>query len=61
MMLCVQVDDRLIGVGAEAENFVKFRGEMIQARYIYDLRVYPYYRRFGTAKQLVHARGSPGG
>jgi GNAT superfamily N-acetyltransferase len=54
-ILCGRVNDKLIGIIAGAEKSVFLHGEMIRAVYIYDLRVHPDYRKYGTAKKLTNA------
>ncbi len=53
-ILCAKLDDRLIGIIAGAEKFVKLYDKMIRAIYLYDLRVHPDHRKYGTATRLVN-------
>jgi ribosomal protein S18 acetylase RimI-like enzyme len=54
-ILCAKVGQRLIGIIAWTLKSARFRGEMIQAAYLYDLRVHPDHRRQGVATRLVRA------
>jgi ribosomal protein S18 acetylase RimI-like enzyme len=54
-ILCAKSRNELIGTIAWTKKTVRFHQEMIQAAYLYDLRVAPAFRRQGIAKQLVKA------
>ncbi len=54
-ILCAKLDDQLIGITAGAEKIVKLHCEAIRAIYLYDLRVHPDHRRYGTATHLVNS------
>lgn len=53
-ILCAKLDGSLIGIVAGAEKLLKLHDELIRAIYLYDLRVHPDYRRYGTATRLVN-------
>jgi ribosomal protein S18 acetylase RimI-like enzyme len=54
-ILCAKVGQTLIGIIAWTLKSSRFRGEMIRAAYLYDLRVHPDHRRQGVATRLVRA------
>ncbi len=54
-ILCAKVNNKVIGIIAGAEKFVRLRSEIIRTIYIYDLRVHPDYRKRGTARWLNNA------
>ncbi|MCL4476494.1 MAG: GNAT family N-acetyltransferase [Nitrospirae bacterium] len=54
-ILCAKVAGEVVGTIARADKSVKLHGETIRASYIYDLRVHPAHRKYGTAKRLVDA------
>lgn len=54
-ILYAKVKNKVVGIIAGAEKFVRLHGEMIRTIYIYDLRVHPDYRKQGTARRLNNA------
>jgi ribosomal protein S18 acetylase RimI-like enzyme len=51
-ILCVKIENKLVGITAWAEKLVRLHGELIRAAYTYDLRVHPDYREKGVAIHL---------
>lgn len=54
-ILCAKVENELVGIAAWAKKCVTFHGEKIRAAYVYDVRVHPSHRKYGTAKKLSNA------
>jgi len=54
-IFCAKYGNRLIGILAGAEKFIKLNNKIIRAIYLYDLRVHPDYRKSGIAKLLTIA------
>jgi len=49
---CAKAGEKLIGTIAGAVKSVRLHGRIVEALYVYDLRIHPDYRRQGIARQL---------
>jgi len=53
-IICVKIDNKVIGVGAWSSKNILLRGKEIHTAFIYDTRVHPDYRKKGVAWHLIH-------
>ncbi|MGD0338506.1 MAG: GNAT family N-acetyltransferase [Bacteroidota bacterium] len=54
-ILTAKAGGNLIGIAAGARKSVQLHGRTVDAVYLYDIRVHPDYRKYGTARQLTNA------